>query len=318
MITEQPPTIRLLLIGFGRMGVTHLSILLGLLDRKPAEVFIVDSSFTSRLLAKELLGSVKVYRKLSDVEAKRPSKYFDFCLITTPPINRSELVLRAGHLAKRTLIEKPLMVQLGDDQMSGYVLQHSPLNDEVFNILNSKSICKINGCLTTNIGFADINKGWRSGKFGTVLYEFGGHLMSLICSTCGNSDMLLKMIDIEDIVVSLNEPDHVKFEFKSVGIDVSIELKAAATNVRKASYELEYVTKDAIYKYDLYSLVFSSNDDPTTKDLLLNIASTNTSVPFYVRGFEFSRQMEAFLDGRLDKLEIDQISNIEKIIEAMV
>jgi hypothetical protein len=47
------------------------------------------------------------------------------------------------------------------------------------------------------------------------------------------------------------------------------------------------------------------------------VASTETNVPFYVRGFEFSLQMQALLDGKMDVLSKQQLKNIEDIIEGV-
>ena len=72
------------------------------------------------------------------------------------------------------------MTRLAVNQMSGYVLQHAPLNTKVFEYLSDLNVSEVKARLTTNISFEGIEKGWRSSKFGSVLYEFGGHLLSLI------------------------------------------------------------------------------------------------------------------------------------------
>ena len=299
------------------MGISHLSIISGLLLPKGLDVYVVDSSFASRLLAKEMVPSVKVFKKLSDVTRDCAPKFFDFCLVTTPPINRAELVSQAKLLAKTVFIEKPLMLRLEDGQMSGYVLQHAPLNVKVFEHLGKQDIISIKARLTTNISFEKVEKGWRSSKFGTVLYEFGGHLLTLISTTCGRPEFLSTAFDLTSVSCDANETDHVVLRFFSAGIDVVVELIAGSTDVRKASYEIEFTTKDFIYTYDLYSLSSVSiiaNGPSTT---LLNLAAVDTNVPFYVRGFEFTSQMQAFLNGAHDILTVEQIDNIEKIIEGV-
>lgn len=309
--------IRLLLIGFGRMGLTHLSILSGLVVSRPLEVFIVDNSVVSRRIAKEVLPTARVFRKLSDISANHSQDFFDFCLITTPPIDRKPLVEEASRLSKSVFIEKPLTVVLGRNQMSGYVLQHSPLNAEVNECMSEKLVTHIVGRLTTNLSFAAVEKGWRSGKFGSVLFEFGGHLLTLIAAVCGTPGFLMKPVQKSELVVEACEEDRVIFRFCSSGIEVSMHLIAGSPEVRKASYEIELSTEDEVFTYDLYTLKRRQLADEADQETLVNIAATSTSVPFYVRGFEFTAQMEAFLNHTFDRLDVEQIENIEKLVEGI-
>jgi len=212
-------------------------------------------------------------------------------------------------------VEKPLTVPLGQKQMSGYVLQHAPLNAEVFECMSTKTISKIIARLTTNISFSAVEKGWRSGKFGNVLFEFGGHLLTLIAATCGAEDFLAQSIEDDALSVETCDTDSVVFHFRSSGIELTIELTAGSSEVRKASYDIEFQTADEVYTYDLYALKRRGIGDDTEQQTLASIASRNTSVPFYVRGFEFTAQMEAFLNQTFDRLSAGQIDNIENLVE---
>ncbi|MDB4035280.1 Gfo/Idh/MocA family oxidoreductase [Pseudomonadales bacterium] len=307
--------VRILLVGFGRMGISHLSIMSGLLQPKLIEIHIVDNSLASRMIAKELVTDAKVYKSLEDVAKIFSDGYFDFCLITTPPIKRAELVSYASQLAKVVFIEKPLMISVGANHMSGYVLQHAPLNAKVFEYLAGQKISSINARLTTNISFDGIEKGWRSSKFGTVLYEFGGHLLTLVGSTCGMDSFLNTNFKLSDVSVSKLEKNHANLAFSSGGSSISLELRAGSHEVRKACYEIEFITANGIFTYDLYSFNLKTINDYGDDDVLFNIAAIDTTVDFYVRGFEFTLQMQALINGNLDVLTTAQIENIEKIID---
>ena len=316
MKASKTPPVRILLVGFGRMGISHLSIMSGLLQPNQIEVHIVDSSFASRMIAKELVADAKVYKSLKVVEKSFSDAYFDFCLITTPPIERVELVSQASKLAKAIFIEKPLMIDLNINHMSGYVLQHAPLNTKVFDYLAGKNISAIKARLTTNISFEGIEKGWRSSKFGTVLYEFGGHLLTLVGSTSGMENFLDSNFELSDISVSKLEKNYASLTFPSGDSFVSVELIAGSHEVRKASYEIEFITNEGVYTYDLYSFKLRSSND-YDDEVIFNIAAMDTSADFYVRGFEFSFQMQAFISGNFDVLTTTQISNVEKIIDGV-
>jgi len=56
----------ILLVVFGRMGISHLSIMSGLLQPNLIEVHIVDSCFASRMIAKELVTDAKVFKGLEE------------------------------------------------------------------------------------------------------------------------------------------------------------------------------------------------------------------------------------------------------------
>lgn len=314
MKNEFNSPIRILLVGFGRMGISHLSIISGLLLPRPIEVVVVDNNLASRILAKELLSQVKVFKDIDDVKLCSPNELFDFCLITTPPIQRQRLLTHASRLAKAVFIEKPLMVKIEKNQMSGYVLQHAPLNSKVYDFLKDVDVTSIRASLITNLSFINIEKGWRSGKFGSVLYEFGGHLLTLIAASCGNDDFLSKDTDLESVNPIFLDSDLVKFEFKSQGIEVFVELKAGSSDVRKASYFVEFFSDDKLYTYDLYSFVSYETNTSNSKSIPMNIAAIDTKTPFYVRGFEFSGQMEAFINNTFDILSNEQINNIEQLV----
>lgn len=315
-VVEGSSPIRVLLIGFGRMGLTHLSILSGLVGSRYLEIVVVDNSLISRRLAKEVLPAARVFRKLSDIPVAK-SGQFDYCLITTPPINRKSLIEEASAICESLFIEKPLTVPLGRNQMSGYVLQHAPLNAEVFDCMSGKTTPRIFGRLTTNITFSAVEKGWRAGKFGNVLFEFGGHLLTLIAATCGTEKFLLQSVEDGALSITSQDTDLMVFRFSSAGIQVDIELTAGSSEVRKASYEIEYHTPDNVYIYDLYSLKRRRIGNDREEEVLTSIASKSTSVPFYVRGFEFTAQMEAFLNRTFDRLSVPQINNIENLVERM-
>jgi hypothetical protein len=59
--------VSILLVGVGRIGVSHLSIMSGLLQPNLIEVHIVDSSFASRMIPKELVTDAKVFKGLEKV-----------------------------------------------------------------------------------------------------------------------------------------------------------------------------------------------------------------------------------------------------------
>jgi hypothetical protein len=98
------------------------------------------------------------------------------------------------------------------------------------------------------------------------------------------------------------------FRFRQGEIDVEVSLLAGASNVRKASYAFAFATDSGDLEYDLYTLRAAGDRE------IANLASEGVSTSFYVRGFEFTRQMEALIEGRMDVLTTTQIANFEDIV----
>jgi len=163
----------------------------------------------------------------------------------------------------------------------------------------------------TNLDFSSA-RGWRASRFGTVLHEFGGHVLSVVGAVYPDSSLFSTPLSGNGLSVRRAEKDHVAFDFSVGGVDVTIELVAGSKLVRKASYSFEFETDDEVIEYDLYSM-----RERVSGAQLASVAEFGASISFYVRGFEFSRQMEAFLSDEGDVLSPMQIYNFEEIL-AMV
>lgn len=298
-----------LCIGFGRMGLSHLTIISGLVGREGLSVTISDPSITSRLVGKILFpdGDVVSYKKLF-------SRGFDFddyqyILICTPPSIRKEVLSLLGSYKGYIFIEKPVLHRLPHNSMSGYVLQHAPLNSRVRSFLATKEVLEVRAALVTNVDFKSVKKGWRQGKYGGVLHEFGGHVLSVV-GACLPERSVFNLAPQElSLTVHENDRNLVCFDFVENNVKFSIRLESASSLVRKASYSFNFATNEGEYYYDLYNFRSVENDSAG-----FGIASSGVSCDFYVRGFEFTNQMNAFLSRNGDVLDQDQIHSLENIL----
>jgi len=297
-----------LVVGFGRMGLTHSTILSGVLGAANVKFTIVDPSLPSRVIARLLFPQATIvgYQKLDSI--LQGGRTFDLALITTPPNVRDDVVQKLTGHAGRLFLEKPVLRKLAAGQMSGYVLQHAPLNEKLRAILSGRTVRAVRGTLVTNVDFDAVKKGWRATKFGSVLHEFGGHVLSVIGACVPANALFAGAVPVADLVVSRLDRNGVVFRFRQGAIDVEISLLAGASNVRKASYAFAFATDSGDLEYDLYTLRAAGDRE------IANLASEGVSTSFYVRGFEFTRQMEALIDGRMDVLTTTQIANFEDIV----
>lgn len=299
----------ILIVGFGRMGLTHSTIISGILGHDTVQLTIVDPSLASRLIAKFLFPSARILSYEDFKKLISAGEVFDFAIITTPPSLRGELSEMLVKASKATLIEKPVISHLLNGQMSGYVLQHAPLNLKVKEMLRGRSILSMDASLTTNVNFESITKGWRASNFGSVLHEFGGHVLSVLATISPDQSVFCNLKKKEQVNIESSSRNHVKFSFNEAGVNYAVSLIAASNSVRKASYNFRINCVDEIIEYDLYSV-----RSVITNSILTNVASEGVTTNFYVRGFEFSKQIEALLSGKGDVLSSSQIYNLEEIL----
>lgn len=304
----------ILLVGAGRMGLSHLAILKSMLPND-SSVTIVDPSFSNRTLFRYLVkGRVTA---VSDISRVRVNSHtlFDVALVTTPPTVRASIVDKVRACSKKIFIEKPVLVPLSGNAMSGYVLQHCPMNIVAQENIPRAGLVRVSATLETNLKFGEAASNWRSGKFGSVTYEFGGHLLSLIGSSAGFSMFTDEKNIGSKCEVETCEPNLARFVCHGPqGLPIECELVAGSKRVRKARYEVRFQYSDHELIYDIYSL--QRRCLKTDQVVLLdNIASRGLACDFYLRGFEFTRQMQALINGNFDILSSVQIQNIEEIVE---
>lgn len=302
-------TKKVLVVGFGRMGLSHTVIISGILGAENVEFDVCDPSVFSKRMAAGLVRGVKFVT----LEQLRGDKglvaSYHFILLTAPPFLRAEFLALLEGFKGRVFVEKPVLVELRENHMSGYVNQHAPLNSVLRERLASETLRKVTARLTTNVSFERIKSGWRSKSYGSVLHEFGGHVLSLVGAFLPEQKIFQKPIEDLSLQVSRHSRDVAKFSFVDGDVAYSIELIANSSDVRKATYDVVIETCDDKIYYDLYSISSEAEKfDP------VSLPETGVSVTFYLRGFDFTRQMEAFLVGDMDVLSSSQISALERIL----
>jgi len=150
----------ILIIGFGRMGLSHAVQLNASLSKNP-EFHIIDPSFLSRLLAKLMLPNCKTYRSLDSYLIYRSDTRVHYAVVCTPPFQRELEIDRVKELCNFMLIEKPVLELLPQNAMSGYVMQHCPILNSVSKEIKSLPH-RIDVECHSNIDFESNENGWRS------------------------------------------------------------------------------------------------------------------------------------------------------------
>jgi hypothetical protein len=292
---------KILILGCGRMGLSHLLQLSSLQSDVDTEFHIVDPSILSRAMAYFFLKQRKL-RFLSRSHAmKLPPNSYDFAVDASPPFERVENISLLTRLAGYSLIEKPVTTGLDSSKaMSGYVLQHGPLIDKLLNEVHGACdpVDMVIAKVKTNLTFD--GEGWRSGGHRAVVSEFMGHLLSV--------SFLLRDPQSKPVIKRVFTGE------RSVAVEVSFDdwslnclFEFGDSSVRKTSYNWAVTQCDRSVEYDCYEIVVNDRS-------LGNIASQAATADFYLRGFDFSNQAACLFQRKGDRMTAMALSICEELI----
>ena len=280
----------ILIYGFGRMGLTHFSILNGL--NSNLDFSVVEPN---KILRKILNKNINAKFYADDSTLKIP---FDITLITTPPSIHIQLLensIKRGD--KKIFIEKPFggytntileNVLESNNIHIGYVLRFNPCIQWVKNNINPQDIKSIHGQYLSNT----IEKkpiGWRNGSFSGVLNEMGSHVIDLILYIVGNDQMEVLSSKKESRISDIDDVVEATLKTKS-NIFVSMYFNWVKKDVRKPVFSIKIELKDGCKYYIDQQQVnkYNSNGDFIEKVAVTDLV---TVVPFYLRGVDFTNQM---------------------------
>jgi predicted dehydrogenase len=195
----------------------------------------------------------------------------------------------------------------------GYVNRYNPVFKRVKHFLEKKAIGDVTSYINRMVGGVILkknSKGWRNDytKGGGCLFDYGSHCFDLATYFFGTDaeirNSVLKRVfsaNVDDIV-------HATLIHKNGVIGFNY-INWSDGSVRKASNSIEIMgTKGKIVanKQELSVFVEGENQELKLKKgwNQFYLTDEKTEVPYYLRGEEFSLQMEAFSDllsGRIEE-----------------
>lgn len=291
---------RVLIYGFGRMGLTHYSILKGL---NPEINFTVVEP--SKILKKLLKQNIKADFYDDDSTF---NEGFDITLITTPPFIHLKLIencIKRGD--NKVFVEKPFggFTNINYDSSYdskniyiGYVLRFNPCIQWVKSNIDQQNILSINGQYLSNT-LVSKPVGWRNGEFSGVLNEVGSHVIDLIQYISGEHQF--DVIDVEKESVISDVDDIVRAKLKSKNnIFISLYFNWVKKDVRKPLFDLEIKMKNGeTYSIDQQQIKYLNSEGGLINRI--SVTDLAETVPFYLRGIDFTKQMLDLL-GKGDKM----------------
>jgi len=280
---------KILIYGFGRMGLTHFSILNGL--NPDINFSVIEPNKILRTLLKKNINA-NFYADDSSLDEP-----FDITLITTPPSIHIKLMKKSLKRGDRKIfVEKPfggfsnIKLESTLDLSAvyiGYVLRFNPCIQLIKSNINPDEIKSIHGQYLSNT-IEKKPKGWRNGQFSGVCNEMGSHVIDLIQYIINYNELDLINSEAQSVISDVDDIVQANLKTKN-DIDVSLYFNWVNKKVRKPVFGIDLEMKDG-YKYciDQQQIIKYKNEEFITKVSVTDLAKT---VPYYLRGIDFTDQM---------------------------
>lgn len=311
--------VRLGIIGMGRMGLTHYSIINS--NENVDIIAISDSSTLITSMFKKYIPQLQIYKNYIDlINESKP----DALIICTPPAFHYEICKCAYEHKINVFCEKPFTtnseqakeLKLLFDSMHlvnqvGFVNRFNDAFMTVKKYLDDKLIGNIirfkSEMYSRTIVEKENGNGWRSKREtgGGVTYEMASHAIDLVNYIIGVPDKIVGTSmnqiysdNVEDAVSST-------FLYKN-GICGTLYVNWSDTSYRKPSNRIEIFGVKGKIIVDQYGIKIYMNETDKKYKLCkgwntIYITDIFSSVPFYVRGMEFTRQLYYFIDAILGR-----------------
>lgn len=291
---------KVLIYGFGRMGLTHYAILNSLLP--DASFTFVDPNKVLNLISKK---NIKGKFVKSDKNLKGP---FDITLITTPPFIHKELLnnsLSRGD--KRVFVEKPFGGHSNFDfdagvknVFIGYVLRFNPVVSWVKENINPEDIKEVKSQYVSNT-IENKPKGWRNGAYSGVLNEMGSHILDMNNYLFNIQDYKILYKEIQSHISDVD--DEVRFSINSQGRIFNFYFNWVDKSIRKPIFSVEVVLKNGdVIKFDQQKVHIEKDG----KTEIISVVQLEESIPYYLRGVDFTKQMQDLLEGQRTLCNIEE------------
>ena len=331
--------INIAIIGAGRMGITHYSIINSHPDVKIAS--IADSSGLMLSMMKKYLN-VKTYKDYHELfKDDNP----DAILVCTPPNLHFDIIKKAAAQNIHVFAEKPYTTDLQQSKQLadifernslvnqvGYVNRFNDVFSEVTRLVKNDAIGRIirfkSEMFSCTINKPDDGQGWRGSREsgGGAVYEMAAHAIDLVNFVIGKPD---KVIGTSmNKIFSKNVEDAVSstFLYKN-GSSGTIYINWSDESYRKPTNKIEiFGTKGKILA-DQHSFKIYCNETDNENGFRQGwntryITDVFKNVPFYVRGNEFTSQLYHFVDcirnpGKKNRCTFRDGADTQEVIHQM-
>ena len=299
-------------IGFGRMGVTHFSIL----NTHPL-VKIVSVSDQSAIMLK-ILGKYADVKTYTDYIKMLDDSEVDCVIISTPGDSHANIIQECLKRGLHIFVEKPFTMSAAEGQAVIAELGEKPLVTQVgyvnrFNevFMEVKQLVA-DGVIGDVINFSsemfgatvlkDSKLSWRGSRKtgGGCIYEFASHCIDLVVYILDRPERVVGSV-LQSIYSSEAE-DLVSSTFiYNKGFSGTVMVNWSDETFRKPANILKIIGTGGKIIADKHGYkLYQKKADPKNGFAMgwntRYITDFGKSVRFYVRGNEFTRQLDYFID----------------------
>lgn len=310
--------IRIGIIGMGRMGLTHFSII----NTHPnVEVTaIADTSSMMLNMLKKLIPSLKVFEDYKDL---LNSELVDGVIVCTPSSLHYQVCKMAYEKGIHVFCEKPfttdpklaselanLFEEKGLVNQVGYVYRFDTVFKKVKEILEQKligKICHVNvQFLSSTISKMQPEKGWRSKREngGGATYEMGSHVIDLMEYFFGKPQKIVGTLMNQVYSESVEDISEAQVIYAN-GISANIHVNWSDYTYRKPMLKIDIHGTLGKIQADLYGYKLYLRQENQDKGLpegwtTMPMNMIPDECPFYVRGTSFTNQLYEFANAIIE------------------
>jgi predicted dehydrogenase len=339
MVSEENRIFRGGLIGFGRMGITHFSIL----NTHPQVKFtsVCDSSRQMLKIVRKQLG----LETFDDYQTMLERSQLDFVIISTPTGQHAQQVKDSIRRGLPVFVEKPFTLNQRQGQEVLELLGAKPVVNQVGYVNRYNDIFAFTRELVQRGELGELlsfrmemhsptvlkggSSGWREKRSegGGCLYDMASHGIDLINFIVGLPDKVSGSVmrsiysrGVEDAVTTT-------FLYKN-GLFGNLLVNWSDASFRKPTYKFEVFGRSGKIIADQHAMKVFFRDTPNRAGFhqgwnVRYITDMAKPVRFYLRGYEFTNQLDSFIDqilipGSPQRTSFTEAFQTDRIIEMIV
>lgn len=332
--------IKLGIIGIGRMGITHYSII-----NSHPDVEIKAVVDTSSLVLSMINKYLKATQTYSDYNELFNNENLDAVIICTPPTMHYQIAIKAAHKGIHVFSEKPFTTKKKEaEELSklfeqkklvnqvGYVNRFNDIFKAVKNYVDKGLIGKIinfkSEMYSRTITKSEEGKTWRDSREngGGAVFEVASHAIDLVNFLIGKPDKITGTSMTSIFSKNVEDAVNATFLYKN-GVSGTLNVNWSDESFRKPTNKIELFGSHGKILADQHGIKIFMKNDSLENNLregwnTIYITDVFKPVPFYVRGNEFTSQLYHFVDcitglGKKNNCTFADATDTLEVIEAI-
>lgn len=306
--------INIAIVGIGRMGITHYSII----NSHPNVQIkaVVDTSSLVLSLLEKYISGIHTYTDHNELFA---NENLDAVIICTPPTLHYQIAMKAAEKGIHVFSEKPfttkqkqakelsnLFVKKGLVNQVGYVNRFNDIFIAVKQYIDNGIIGDIisfkSEMYSRTITKSEEGKTWRDSREngGGAVFEVASHAIDLVNFLIGKPDKVTGSCMTSIFSKNVEDAVNATFLYKN-GVSGTLNVNWSDESYRKPTNKIELFGSQGKIFADQHGIkIFIKKISPHNNFRIgwniIYITDVFKSVPFYVRGNEFTAQIYHFVD----------------------